>query len=140
MNSVRGLRPPPGYFCSAEGINRVFGANAWNKGRVFPAMPFRGTLNVIGGHSPHLTTTKYTSRLEPLFQGGPPAVLPLTISSAISPLHSSQRTATCANHHCQGNPAGPGSTMARVDHHPGFLDLHRQIGESQRLRQQTLAK
>jgi hypothetical protein len=32
--------------------------------------------NVIGGHSAHLTTTKYTSRLEPLFQGGPPAVLP----------------------------------------------------------------
>lgn len=54
----------------------------------------------IGHLYPHLTTSKYTTRLEPLFQGGPQRHLPLNFMGNFS-LCLSQWTAPHSAHHRQ---------------------------------------
>ncbi|MDH5574151.1 MAG: hypothetical protein OEY80_01565 [Nitrospirota bacterium] len=96
--------------------------------------------NAIGTHFPHLATPKYTSRLDPLFQGGPPAVfssqfhpqfLPCTLPKGQPRV---QHTIAKAFRH---NPDQPWHTLIIIQ---DISDLHRQICESRQLRQQTLAE
>ncbi len=93
--------------------------------------------NHIAAHFPHLGTPKYTSRFEPLFQGGPPATF-------ASQFHPQFLPCTLPN----GQPRVQQTTAKAIWHETtqewraliiiqDISDLHRQAIESQRLRKQA---
>ncbi|MEE8126021.1 MAG: PAS domain S-box protein [Nitrospirales bacterium] len=91
----------------------------------------------LGAHFPHLATPKYTSRLEPLFQGGPPAIF-------ASKFHPQFIPCTLPN-----GQRGVQHTIAKSFWHDSaqewhalviiadISDLHRQVHKSQQLQKQT---
>ncbi len=91
----------------------------------------------VATHFPHLGTPKYTSRFEPLFQGGPPATF-------ASQFHPQFLPCTLPN----GQPRVQQTTAKAIWHETtqewraliiiqDISDLHRQAMESQRLRKQA---
>ncbi len=91
----------------------------------------------VATHFPHLGTPKYTSRFEPLFQGGPPATfasqfhpqfLPCTLPSGQSRVQ--QTTAKAIWH----ERTQEWQALIIIQ---DISDLHRQVAESQRLRKQA---
>ncbi len=96
--------------------------------------------NAIETHFAHLNTPKYTSRFEPLFEGGPPA----TFGSQFHP-----QFLPCS--HPNGQPRIQQTIAKAIWDEPtqewqalviiqDISDLHRQVAESQRLRKQAQAE
>ncbi|MDH5562278.1 MAG: PAS domain S-box protein [Nitrospirota bacterium] len=91
----------------------------------------------IETHFPHLSTPKYTSRFEPLFQGGPPATfasqfhpqfLPCTLPNGQPRIQQTTAKAIWDNH------AQEWKALVIIQ---DISSLHRQVAESQRLRKQA---
>ena len=94
----------------------------------------------IGTHFPHLATFKYTSRIDPLFQGGPPAIFASQFHPQFLPCFlpngKPRIQHTIAKTLWQESDQEWQALIMIQD----ISDLHRQVSESQRLRKQTLTE
>ena len=91
----------------------------------------------IHAHFPHLGTPKYTSRLEPLFTGGPPATFASQFHPQFLPcsLPSGQpRIQQTVAKTIWDEPTQEWQALIIIQ---DISDLHRQVAESQRLRRQA---
>jgi len=96
--------------------------------------------NAIGTHFPHLATPKYTSRLDPLFQGGPPAVFSSQFHPQFLPCTLPKGQPRVQHTIAKAFRQNPDHQWYALIIIQDISDLHRQICESRQLRQQTLAE
>ena len=96
--------------------------------------------NSIETHFPHLGTPKYTSRFEPLFEGGPPAIFasqfhPQFLPCALS--NGQPRIQQTIAKAIWDEQTQEWQALVIIQ---DISDLHRQVAESQRLRKQAQAE
>ena len=94
--------------------------------------------NFIEAHFPHLDTPKYTSRFEPLFQGGPPATFASQFHPQFLPCslpNGQPRIQQTTAKALWDEPTREWQALVIIQ---DISDLHRQVSESQRLRKKAL--
>ncbi len=94
----------------------------------------------IDAHFPHLGTSKYTSRLEPLFTGGPPATFASQFHPQFLPCSLPSGKARIQQTVAKTIWDEPTQAWQALIIIQDISDLHRQVAESQRLRKQAQAE
>ena len=91
----------------------------------------------LSAHFPHLGTPKYTSRFEPLFDGGPPATFASQFHPQFLPCslpNGQPRIQQTVAKTVWDEPSREWQALVIIQ---DISDLHRQVAESQRLRRQA---
>ncbi|MDH3503243.1 MAG: PAS domain S-box protein [Nitrospirota bacterium] len=91
----------------------------------------------IESYFPHLGTPKYTSRLEPLFEGGPPAIFASEFHPTFLPCHLPNGQPRIQHTIAKALWDDPTQEWRALVILQDISDLHRQVAESQRLRKKA---